>query len=74
MDRDDSGRGTAGHVRDDVCALAERVFESRAAAQQFLTAPHPLLDDRRPIELAATAAGARRVEAILWRLEYSLPV
>ena len=55
-------------------ALAEHVLESRAEAQQFLTSPHALLDGEAPIELAATDLGARRVENVLWQLEYGLPV
>lgn len=55
-------------------ALAEHVLESRTSAQQFLTSPHPLLDGLAPIDLAATDLGTRRVEDVLWRLEYSLPV
>jgi putative toxin-antitoxin system antitoxin component (TIGR02293 family) len=54
--------------------LAERVLESREDAQRFLTTPHPLLDGQAPIDMAATDLGARRVEDVLWRLEYSLPV
>jgi putative toxin-antitoxin system antitoxin component (TIGR02293 family) len=55
-------------------ALAEHVLESSADAQQFLTSPHPLLDGDAPIDLAATDLGARRVENVLWQLEYGLPV
>lgn len=55
-------------------ALAEHVLESSAGAQQFLTSPHPLLDGEAPIDLAATDLGARRVENVLWQLEYGLPV
>jgi putative toxin-antitoxin system antitoxin component (TIGR02293 family) len=55
-------------------ALAEHVWESREAAQSFLTAPHSLLDDQAPLDLAATDLGARRVEELLWQLEYSQPV
>jgi putative toxin-antitoxin system antitoxin component (TIGR02293 family) len=54
--------------------LAEQAWESRAEAQQFLTAPHPMLDGHAPLDLAATDLGTRRVEALLWKLEYSLPV
>ena len=57
-----------------ITALAEHVLESREAAQDFLTSPHALLDEQVPVELAATDLGARRVESVLWRLEYSLPV
>jgi putative toxin-antitoxin system antitoxin component (TIGR02293 family) len=57
-----------------ITALAEHVLESRGDAEQFLTSPHALLDDVPPIELAVTDLGARRVEEILWRLEFGLPV
>lgn len=57
-----------------ITALAEQVLESQDEAQQFLTSPHPLFDGRAPLDLAATDLGARRVEDVLWRLEYSLPV
>jgi putative toxin-antitoxin system antitoxin component (TIGR02293 family) len=55
-------------------ALAEYVWESRDAAQQWLTTPLPLLGDQAPLDLAATDLGARRVEDVLWKLEHSLPV
>jgi putative toxin-antitoxin system antitoxin component (TIGR02293 family) len=55
-------------------ALAEHVLESREDAQRFLTEPHALLDGQSPVDLAASDLGARRVEDVLWRLEYSLPV
>jgi putative toxin-antitoxin system antitoxin component (TIGR02293 family) len=57
-----------------VTTLAEQVLESREDAQRFLTSPHPLLDGDAPLDLAATDLGARRVEDVLWRLEYGLPV
>jgi putative toxin-antitoxin system antitoxin component (TIGR02293 family) len=55
-------------------ALAEYVWESRDAAQQWLTTPLPLLGNEVPLDLAATDLGARRVEDVLWKLEHSLPV
>jgi putative toxin-antitoxin system antitoxin component (TIGR02293 family) len=57
-----------------VAALAEYVLDSLEDAQRFLTAPHRLLDDTAPVQLAATDLGARRVEDMLWNIEYSLPV
>jgi len=57
-----------------VMALAEEVWESRDDARLFLTTPHALLGGERPIDLAQSELGARRVEELLWRLEYSLPV
>ena len=54
--------------------LAEQVWESAEEAQRFLTTPHPMLEGQAPLELAATDLGARRVEGLLWNLEYGLPV
>ncbi|HEX5385617.1 MAG TPA: antitoxin Xre/MbcA/ParS toxin-binding domain-containing protein [Gemmatimonadales bacterium] len=55
-------------------ALAERVLESAEEARAFLQTPHALFGGRPPIELARTDLGARQVEDVLWKLEYSLPV
>jgi putative toxin-antitoxin system antitoxin component (TIGR02293 family) len=57
-----------------LATLAEQVWESEEAAQQFLTTPHPMLDNQAPLDLAATDLGTRRVETLLWNLEHSLPV
>jgi putative toxin-antitoxin system antitoxin component (TIGR02293 family) len=57
-----------------VMALAQHVWESREGAQAFLYEPHPMLGEKSPLEMAHTELGARRVEALLMRLEYSLPV
>jgi putative toxin-antitoxin system antitoxin component (TIGR02293 family) len=55
-------------------ALAEQVWEDRALAHQFLNAAQPQLGGERPIILAQTEEGARQVERLLLKLEYSLPV
>jgi putative toxin-antitoxin system antitoxin component (TIGR02293 family) len=57
-----------------VMALAEQVWEDRQDAQLFLHEPHPMLDEKAPLEMAQTELGARRVERLLMRLEYGLPV
>jgi putative toxin-antitoxin system antitoxin component (TIGR02293 family) len=57
-----------------LATLAEQVWESQEEAQQFLTTPHPMLQDQAPLDLAATDLGTRRVETLLWKLEHSLPV
>ena len=49
-------------------ALAEQVWEDHGAAQAFMARPHPLLEGPE------TELGARRVERILTKLEYGLPV
>jgi putative toxin-antitoxin system antitoxin component (TIGR02293 family) len=55
-------------------ALAEQVWESADDAREFLAAPHPLLEGRSPLEMGETELGARRVERLLMKLEYGLPV
>lgn len=57
-----------------VMALAEQVWESRDDAREFLAQPHPMLEERSPLEMAETELGARRVERLLMSLEYGLPV
>jgi putative toxin-antitoxin system antitoxin component (TIGR02293 family) len=57
-----------------IMALAEFVWEDHAEAQVFMATPHSMLGGRTPTEAAATELGARQVEDILWKLEYSLPV
>ena len=57
-----------------VMALAEQVWESRDDAREFLAHPHPMLEERSPMEMAETELGARRVERLLMNLEYGLPV
>jgi putative toxin-antitoxin system antitoxin component (TIGR02293 family) len=55
-------------------ALASHVLDSDIEGRRFLVSSHPLLGGQTPLELAVTDLGARRVEELLWRLEYSLPV
>jgi putative toxin-antitoxin system antitoxin component (TIGR02293 family) len=57
-----------------VMALAEHVWENREDAQEFLESAHPMLGGRAPLQVAETELGARRVEDLLMKLEYSLPV
>jgi hypothetical protein len=53
--------------------LAERVLGSPVEADEWLSAPHPLLGDRSPRAVAATPEGLRQVREMLERLEGSLP-
>ncbi len=57
-----------------VIAAAEGVWEDQDDAREWLTQPHPELAGRTPMEAALTELGARRVEEVLDRLEYGLPV
>ena len=56
-----------------VAALAEAVWEDAGLAREFLTSAQPQLGDERPIDVARTDLGARQVEELLMKLEYSLP-
>jgi putative toxin-antitoxin system antitoxin component (TIGR02293 family) len=57
-----------------VMALAEQVWEDGAHAHEFLHSEQPQLGGARPIDLAHTDLGAREVEDLLMKMEYSLPV
>jgi putative toxin-antitoxin system antitoxin component (TIGR02293 family) len=56
-----------------VFATALHVWDDEADAREFLNTPHPLLDQRAPLDVAMTELGARRVEELLWQLFYGLP-
>ena len=51
---------------------ARRALGTEAEARAFMTAPHPELDGRTPIEAARTDLGTSRAEQILNALEYGL--
>jgi putative toxin-antitoxin system antitoxin component (TIGR02293 family) len=51
-----------------VIATAEHVWDSVDDARAFLSTGHAMLGGKRPIEVALTELGARRVENLLWSL------
>lgn len=54
-----------------IWALAEDIYKEKDKARQFLMAPHPLLEGRRPLELASDSiAGYEAVEDVLLALKY----
>ena len=57
-----------------ITALAEEVWEDPELAREFLTSRQAQLADETPLDLARTDLGAREVEDLLWKIEYSLPV
>lgn len=57
-----------------VTALAREAFGDDKEASEWLSAPHPLLGDVPPIEVAATDLGARQVERILHNVAHDLPI
>ena len=56
----------------EILATATAVFGSRQAAEEWLQRPAIALDQRRPIDLLATAAGVEIVDDHLGRLEYGV--
>ena len=56
-----------------VVANAEQVWGDRVDARRFLTAPHPALRGRSPLDSAMTELGARQVEEILGKIFHGLP-
>ena len=57
-----------------VLAHAEYVWDDREQAREWMNKPHRELNDRTPLEVARTELGARRVEDLLDKLFYGLPV
>jgi putative toxin-antitoxin system antitoxin component (TIGR02293 family) len=57
-----------------VLAQAEYVWEDRHQAREWMSKPHRELDSKSPLEVARTELGARRVEDLLDKLFYGLPV
>ncbi len=57
-----------------VTALAEHVWENQDHARTFLTSTQAQLGGETPLDMARTDLGAREVEDLLWKIEYSLPV
>jgi putative toxin-antitoxin system antitoxin component (TIGR02293 family) len=68
----DDSEGTERLAR--VLAHAEYVWDDRDQAREWMNKPHRELNDRTPLEVARTELGARRVEELLDKLFYGLPV
>jgi putative toxin-antitoxin system antitoxin component (TIGR02293 family) len=58
----------------EILALATSVFGSQDEAERWLDRPAMGLDNRRPINLLATPAGAECVENFLWQIKYGVYV
>ena len=57
-----------------VLAAAEYVWDDREQAREWMNKPHRELEDQAPLEVARTELGARRVEGLLEKLFFGLPV
>jgi len=58
----------------EILANATQVFGSQAEAERWMEQPAIALEQRRPIDLLTTPAGAEIVEDLLRRLEYGVYV
>lgn len=59
----------------EVWADARRVWKEEEAARSFLNRPHPLLEDRPPLDLVLQSEiGAQLVRDVLGRLEHGTAV
>ncbi len=57
-----------------VLASAEYVWDDREQAREWMSKPHRELEDQTPLEVAGTELGARRVEDLLKKLFFGLPL
>ena len=57
-----------------VTKVAKDVWCSDEDADRFMHHPHPLLERRTPFDIAETEEGAKRVETILQKIRWGLPV
>ena len=57
-----------------VLAHAEYVWDDREQAREWMAKPHRELHNNTPLEAARTELGARRVEDLLDKLYYGLPL
>ena len=57
-----------------VLAAAEYVWDDREQAREWMSKPHRELDGKTPLATAHTELGARRVEDLLDRLFFGLPL
>jgi putative toxin-antitoxin system antitoxin component (TIGR02293 family) len=57
-----------------VIALSELLWDDGEGAQRFLSTPHPELQNRTPLDCASTELGVAKVEDVVMRALYGLPV
>jgi putative toxin-antitoxin system antitoxin component (TIGR02293 family) len=57
-----------------VLAAAEYVWDDRDRAREWMSTPHRELGGKTPLETARTELGARRVEDVLNKLFFGLPL
>lgn len=57
-----------------VLAQAEHVWDNRDQAREWMSEPHRELHNKTPLDSARTELGARRVEDLLDKIYYGLPL
>lgn len=57
-----------------ILAAAEYVLNDKDEGREWMSRPHPELDGQSPVDAARTELGARRVEELLARILFGLPV
>ena len=57
-----------------VLAAAEYVWDDRNLAREWMNKPHRELSNKTPLQVAQTELGARRVEELLNKIFFGLPV
>jgi putative toxin-antitoxin system antitoxin component (TIGR02293 family) len=50
--------------------LAEETFETADEAARWLRRPHPMLDDKTPLDFVKSSHGAGRVRDVLLSIKY----
>jgi putative toxin-antitoxin system antitoxin component (TIGR02293 family) len=55
-----------------VTAHAQRVFQERGAALEWLRSPNPALGQETPLRMMRTGSGAALVDSVLTRIEYGV--
>ena len=63
-------RLAASFKNADIKQLANEVFASEAEAWLWLNRPHPMFDDRSPLQAAETSSGADHVKEVLLSIKY----
>ena len=57
----------------EVIALAQQAFDSKAAAREWLRAPHSLLGGESPLDHMNTVTGMQEAKTMLYHIEYGMP-
>ena len=63
-------RLAASSKNADIEKLANEVFETEAEAWRWLNRPHPMFDDRTPLQAAETSSGTNHVKEFLLSIKY----